>query len=45
MRGKDGTGTIQCEFISIQNKEPGATGDVMAPEIARGIPLPVYMNF
>ena len=37
--------SYQHEFISIQNKEPGATRDVMAPEIARGVPLPVYMNF
>ena len=34
------------EFLkSSKIMKPGAMRDVMAPEIARGVPLPVYMNF
>ena len=41
-------GMVQVLFtISLLTDIPqlGATRDVTAPEIARGVPLPVYMNF
>ena len=43
-RGEGGTKVISISFISISCLFTGALRDVMAPEFARGVPLPVYMN-
>ena len=40
----DGTITIQDKFISMSSLLPGTTR-CHGTRIARGVPLPVYMNF
>ena len=42
--GKDGTLLISVSLYLSKTRKPGAMRDIMAPEIARGVPLPVYMN-
>ena len=41
----DGTLLISVSLYLFKTRKPGATRDVTAPEIARGVPLPVYMDF
>ena len=41
---KDGTITIHDKFISLSSLLPGATR-CHGTRIARGVPLPVYVNF
>ena len=44
-REKDGTLLISVSLYLSKTRKPSAMRDVTAPEIARGVPLPVYMNF